>query len=166
MSQSGSFSTGGGGSSITFNTQAGTATPTAGVINIYGAGTATTSGAGNTVTITTTGGSSFTWTIVTVNTAMASNNGYIANAGSLLMLTLPTVSAVGDMIRVTGININLGWQVAQNAGQTIFYGNQTTTTGTGGYLASTLTYDCAELLCIAANTNWMVLSSIGNLTVN
>jgi hypothetical protein len=42
---------------------------------------------------------------------MASNIGYIANSGSLLTLTLPSTSTVGDTIRVTGKGSG-GWTIA------------------------------------------------------
>src|SRR6185503_16737106 len=53
MSQFYIASTGGGpGGNITFNEDVGSATPAAGILNVVGAGGATTSGAGNTITIT------------------------------------------------------------------------------------------------------------------
>src|SRR6185312_3965169 len=52
MSQAGSISAnGGGGSATEFDTDSGTATPLAGVINIFGGSNINTAGAGNTVTI-------------------------------------------------------------------------------------------------------------------
>lgn len=107
----------------------------------------------------------FTWTVITANTGMAVNNGYIANKAGTAILTLPASAAVGDIIRVTGINTATGWQIAQNSGQTIYFGTFNTTTGTGGSLASTQIRDTIELVCVATNTDWNVLSSIGNITV-
>lgn len=107
----------------------------------------------------------FPWNVVTNDTNMANNNGYIANEAGTAVLTLPTTAAVGDVLRVTGINNNTGWQIAQNGGQTIYFGNLATTTGATGSLASTLTRDTVELVCVVADTDWNVLSSIGNITV-
>jgi len=117
----------------------------------------------NTITISTTNGIS--WVEVTVTTqAMAVDTGYIANNVALVTLTLPTVAVVGDRVRVAGKGAGL-WLIAQNAGQVIHFGSMDTTVGVGGSLAAILRYDCVELLCITANTDWVVLSSVGNLTV-
>jgi hypothetical protein len=111
------------------------------------------------------GGSSccLTWNVVIVtSTSMAVNNGYITNNGSLVTLTLPTVSAVGDIVRVTGKGSG-GWKIAQNAGETIYFGSVNTTTGVAGYLASNDPLDSVELVCTTANDDWVVLSSVGTL---
>ena len=110
-------------------------------------------------------GASFAWSVITANQSAAVNNGYIANKASNLILTLPTTAAVGTLIEVTGMNTALGWTVAQNAGQQIFFGTSTTTSGTGGSLSSSNTYDAVRLVCNVANTSWIVISSIGNITV-
>lgn len=129
-----------------------------------GTGISITNGAGS-ITINASGGA-LTWTVVTGTTqAAAVNNGYIANNAGLVTVTLPAVSAVGDVVAVTGINNATGWKVAQNAGNQIFYGTSSTTSGTGGSLASTNTRDTVFLLCVVANGAWNVLDSIGNLTV-
>lgn len=129
-----------------------------------GAGISITNGAGS-ITISGTGGG-ITWTVVTGTTqAASSNNGYIANNAGLVTVTLPAVSAVGDIVAVTGINNATGWKIAQNAGNQIFFGISTTTSGTGGSLASTNTRDTVYLLCTSTSANWQVLNSIGNITV-
>lgn len=106
------------------------------------------------------------WTVVTAASAnMAVDTGYIANNAGTCVLTLPTTAAVGNVIRVTGINNATGWQIAQNAGQTIHFGTVNTTAGAGGSLTSSATRDSVELVCVVANTDWNVLSSVGNITV-
>lgn len=115
-----------------------------------------------TFTSTTTGG--ITWSAITADQTATVNNGYLANKGTLLTLTLPTTSAVGTTVRIAGMNAGL-WKVAQAAGQYIKYGNQATTVGVTGSLASVLTYDAVEIICIVADTGWVVTSSIGNITV-
>lgn len=107
----------------------------------------------------------FPWTVVTVNTNMAVNHGYIANNVAAVTLTLPAVAAVGDIVKVTGENTG-GWIIAQNAGQTIFFGNSTggtssTTTGVTGTVASGAPRNYIELLCVAANNDWNILSING-----
>jgi hypothetical protein len=125
----------------------------------------TNDGAGN-LTWTSFSGSGLAWTVVTIDTAMAVNNGYIeASAGIALNMTLPAVSAVGDIIELTADDA-LGWILVQGAGQTVHFGNQDTTTGATGSLASTDIGDTVRVVCTIANLDWRVLSSIGNLTVN
>lgn len=133
------------------------ATLTAGVgINI-------TNGAG-TITIDANNGA-MDWTEVTgTSQAMSVDNGYIANNAGLVTLTLPATSVIGDVIKVNGKGAG-GWSVAQNAGQTIHFLSQDTTTGVTGSIASTTQYDCITLRCITANTDWIIEAAVGNLTV-
>ena len=129
-----------------------------------GTGVTITNGAGS-ITVNASGGG-LTWTVVTGTTqAAAVNNGYIANNGALVTVTLPATSAVGDTVAVTGINNATGWKVAQNAGNQIFFGTSSTTSGTGGSLASSATRDTVHLVCMTANATWNVLNSIGNITI-
>lgn len=108
----------------------------------------------------------FSFTEVTGTTqAMAVNNGYILNNPALVVATLPATSSVGDIVWIVGKGVG-GWQIAQNAGQTIHFGNQDTTTGVGGSLDSTNQYDAIQLLCTAANTDWTCTGiSQGNISV-
>ncbi len=109
-----------------------------------------------------------TWSVITADQTAAVNNGYIANKGSALLLTLPATAVVGDIIRVTGINTALGWKIVQNANQQIFFGNASTTLGATGFLQSAATRDSVELVCVVAgaSTVYNVISSVGNITVS
>ncbi len=107
---------------------------------------------------------SFSWNVLAVNQAIVNNQGYIPDAVGLITMTLPTLIPVGTSFRVAGKGAG-GWLIAQNGGQTIHFGNMDTTPGAGGSLASTNRYDAIELLCVTANTDLVVLSSIGNITV-
>lgn len=98
-----------------------------------------------------------TWSVVTTNTSMSSNSGYIANSSSRLVLTLPTTAAVGEFIDVCGINTG-GWQINQNSGQYVFIGSSVTTTGTSGNLQSSGGRDSMRLLCVIADTAWTCFS--------
>ncbi|NNM43634.1 MAG: hypothetical protein HKM07_04765 [Chlamydiae bacterium] len=111
------------------------------------------------------GGGGITWNTVSgTSQSAAVNNGYIANNTSLVTVTLPSSASVGDMVEIAGKGAG-GWKIAQNSGQVIHMDGVDSTTGTGGSLASTVRYDAVRLLCITANTDWLVLSGIGNLTV-
>lgn len=129
-----------------------------------GAGVSIANAAGS-ITISASGGG-LTWTVITgVSQALAANNGYIANNAGVITFTLPAICAVGSIFAVTGINNATGWKIAQNAGQTIYFGGVQSTTGAGGYLQSTKTRDTVYLLCVVANNDFNVVDSIGNITV-
>lgn len=129
---------------------------------------------GNGITITNAAGSitidadnsGMDWNEITVTgpTGMLVDNGYIANNAAVVGLTLPATASLGDTIKVDGKGAG-GWSIGQNAGQTIHFASQDTTTGAGGSLASTGQYDCVTLRCITANTDFVVENSVGNLTV-
>ena len=103
------------------------------------------------------------WTEVTDASATAVvGNGYICNRGTLVTITLPATYAIGDTVSIVGKGAGL-WKLATAAGDTIHFGNQNSTSG--GYLQATLTYDCVEVVCITANSDWIVKSSIGTLTI-
>ena len=116
----------------------------------------------NTLVVT---GAGIGWTVVTGTTqAAAVNQGYFANNAGVVTVTLPAVASVGATVRVAGMGAG-GWAVAQGAGQSIRIGSSTTTPGAGGSLASTDIGDAVEIVCRVANTGWMVLSLVGNITV-
>lgn len=147
-----------------YNGNVGSAVPAGGILQILGAGSINTTCAANVVTISGGGGGVSSWTEVNMGTTMAVNVGYIANGGALISLMLPAVAAVGDIIRVLIKSASLAI-ITQNAGQTIHFGNQDSTTGGAGSILATAQYDSVELLCITANTDFAVLSSVGNWTV-
>lgn len=122
-----------------------------------------TNGAGS-ITVNASGLASFSWTDVTgTSQAMVANNGYIADNAGLVTLTLPTTAAQGTFISVCGNGAG-GWSIAQNLNQSIKFGTQTTSTGTGGSLSSSNRYDQVDILCTVANTTWVVRQAVGNLT--
>ena len=100
----------------------------------------------------------------TTPVTMVVGNGYSANNVGLVTLTLPATAIFGSVISVSGQGAG-GWLIAQNAGQTIHFGSTNTTPGITGSLASTNRYDNVSLLCSVANTDFVVLDSVGNLTV-
>lgn len=96
---------------------------------------------------------------------MAANNGYTANSASPQTFSLPATCAYGKVFRLVGKGTGL-WTIAQNAGQTIHFGDADTTTGATGGLSSTDQYDSIELLCTIANTDFTVINGPqGNITV-
>ena len=111
------------------------------------------------------GGGVSSWAEVTGTTVSLGNSkGYIINNAARVTATLPTNSSFGDVIIVAGKGAG-GWKIAQNAGQTIHFLGLDTTAGATGYLESTNRYDCVELICITANTDYLVINAMGNITV-
>lgn len=121
----------------------------------------------NSISISATGGSAgFVWNEVTVTgpTSMAVNEGYIANNAGTVQLTLPSTASVGDAVAVVGKGAG-GWQIQQNAGQTIHTLLGDTTTGATGTASYTSQYNILALLCITANTDWVVLHQTGTVRI-
>lgn len=171
MSQVTSIGNGGGGGigtdirTITGNVGGAVGPNLAHNINLIGAGGTTISaGPGpNTLTVTSAG---MIWNEVVATTVnFAANNGYIMNNVAGVVGTLPAIAAVGDIIAVVGKGTG-GWAIEQNAGQTIHFGNMDTTTGVTGGLSAMNQYDCVELICTTANTDFVVRTVLGNLTVS
>jgi len=128
-----------------------------------GTGITITDGSGS-ITIDSTGGGHDWQEIVGTSATMVINTGYIANNAALVTLTLPATAIQGSIIHVVGKGAGL-WKIALNAGQTIYYGSSTTTTGVGGSLTATKRRDGIEMVCITADTEWQQMNSVGNITV-
>lgn len=154
----------GGTPLLEIETPNGDAVPLAGVIQFLQAGGITISAAGNAVSFNVTG-MGLNWSeVTTTSQAMAADSGYVANNVGLVTLTLPAIAPQFSVVSVVGKGSG-GWTIAQNAAQTIYYGNATTTPGVGGSLSSALQRDCVTLMCITANNEWEVMQGPqGNIT--
>lgn len=114
----------------------------------------------------------FAWNTVSgTSQTLAVNNGYITTNVAPTTLTLPTTATVGSIIRVAGFGSG-GWRIAQNTSQQIRYVDQITTPGTAGVLDTLGSggtaglpdlYSSVELLCVIANTNFLVIGGVGNV---
>ncbi len=108
--------------------------------------------------------SQLTWITIDTATTASSQFGYFTNnATTRVVVTLPLLADIGDEIEIAGRGA-AGWKLAQNAGQHIIFNSNTTTTGTGGYLESTLATDAVRLIYQASN-EWHVIGSQGNITI-
>lgn len=148
-----------------FVTNSGTATPAANIIEILGAGSITTTGSGNIVTISISS-TGFTWNTITSAgnpTQIVAENAYITSGVSQCVLILPLTANIGDSFIITG-STSL-FQVTQNASQYILFGIKTTTSGATGNITSTSFADHIEIVCIVQNIGFKIIDSIGNLTV-
>lgn len=103
-----------------------------------------------------------TWNNNATTTTMAVNNGYIVTNAALQTFTLPVVSAVGDVIELIRPSGAGGWKISTELGKSIQFGS-VLTTGETGSIISTGIGDTIHLVCITANTLWMVDYIIGML---
>jgi hypothetical protein len=101
--------------------------------------------------------------ITDTSESAAVNTFYLTNNAGQVTITMPATAAVGDEVAVIGKGSG-GWKIAQNAGQTIYFGDQNTTAGAGGYLESTNRRDCVSLVCVTDDSEFEVINSIGNIT--
>lgn len=119
----------------------------------------------NSINIAATGGA-LTWSTITASTlAAAINNGYVLNhASTACVVTLPATAAEGSVIAFQGLAGSGGFTITANTGQTIQFGN--TSTSSGGSFSSTNAGDTLWIVCGVANTTWLAISSISaGLTV-
>ncbi len=162
MSQAGgnSSASGSGGSGIltlTGNSGGAVGPDGGGNVGLVGSGTVTVTGSPGTNTLTI-GVSGTTWIQTSINTAMMTNTSYICiSPGGTLSMQLPAVSSVGDIVEIALFGAT-AIKVIQGIGQSIVFGNFTTTVGvTGSLQSSDMAGTSVRLLCVVANTTWMVL---------
>lgn len=107
---------------------------------------------------------SLTWNLISTTSAtMVAENGYVTNNAGQVVLTLPAVMAFGQRVAISGLGAG-GWKLVFNTGQNVALGNVVSTTSSGT-LVSTNNFDQIELLCVVANTTFLVRNAIGNITI-
>lgn len=96
---------------------------------------------------------------------LAVNTQYITdNGASLVTYTLPTTCAIGSIFKIRGFSTG-GWKVAQSSGQQIHVGSSASTLGATGSIASSNTFDCVDITCVAANNTFVCSAVQGALTI-
>lgn len=139
------------------------AVPVANNINFLQSGTISIVSSGNDITFSASGSGALTWTEITApSSTLSANNGYTINTLAGCALLLPAVAAYGTIINIVGRAG--GWTLSQQAGQRVIMGTAMSTLSIGS-LASTYPTDCISLLCVTANSEFQVISSIGNITI-
>ncbi len=147
----------------TVATDSGSATPSSHGFTIAGAGAVSTSGSGDTVTVMVAGITEWVEE-TTTSRALSVNEGVIGNNAATITMTLPAVASLGDKVRFVQKGAG-AVAIAQNAGQTVHFGNSDSTAGAGGSVTSSNQWDSLELVCTTANTDWAVLSSQGSWVI-
>lgn len=100
--------------------------------------------------------------VVATPQALLVNNGYSTNNGAVqVVYTLPATAAFGSVIAVSGFSAG-GWRINQGAGQSMRLGNTSTTVGAAGHMDSTDAGDCVYMLCVVADTTFVVQAPVGN----
>jgi hypothetical protein len=137
------------------------ATPAVGIIT--GSGNITvTSGAG-TLALSVTGIAATTFVDeTTTSRTLTAFQGMVADNAGVVTGTIPATTAFGDIFEIVGKGSG-GWKLQANSGQTINLGSSPTTVA--GSLASTNRYDSVQVVCVTANTTFVVRHLVGNLTV-
>lgn len=104
------------------------------------------------------------WIVVTSATnpnALSRQTGYIPKGAGVVTFTLPAAAAIGDTFNIAGYG-NL-WVLNQNAGQSVTLGVSSTTVGVGGSITASQVRDSIEIVCVTTNTEFQIVSGIGNL---
>jgi hypothetical protein len=99
------------------------------------------------------------WSTVTASTqAAAVNSGYVINyVSGQCVVTLPLTAAIGSKVSIRGLSSG-GWSLVANTGQTIQFGNVSSTTA--GSWTSALGSDTCDVECIVANTTWALTNCV------
>lgn len=138
-------------------------TPTAGNIDFLNGTGMNITGSGSNITFNATGGA-LTWNFVTATSEPAvADNGYIADNAAGVGFSLPATCPFGEFIWIGTVDAG-GWTLSQNAGQQIQLGEKSTTIGVTGSLSSTKIGDSVLLVCTVADTNFLALAFVGDIT--
>jgi len=101
---------------------------------------------------------------VTVNTQMVKDRDYITDGATKLELTLPATKTLGSTWIIT--DVQAGFTIVQNAGQTINFGNKTTTEGVTGNISTIQPGSSVTIMCVTADVEFNVISSVGNFQLD
>ena len=109
-----------------------------------------------------------TWTVNSSATKqIVEEEGYFSAYTGTAVYTLPATPVLGDTFAVVATGATELWQIVENTGDTIIFGNSTTTATTGS-LTATQQGDKVEAVCYTASGGgnvWVVTDSIGSITL-
>lgn len=101
--------------------------------------------------------------VITTTTSAVVSGRYITNSVSRVTVLLPATASVGDEVVIVGLGAG-GWTLTQNASQLVKLNGAASTTGTGGHTDSATANSCVRVMCVIANTTWVVMSHEGSIT--
>lgn len=128
---------------------------------IAGSGNITVTSISGSITVSASGAASFSWVAApSTPVTVVENTGYYVTDASQVTFNLPATFAAGSTMAIVGLGAG-GWVLKANTGQVVHIGNQATTSA--GTLTSSNQYDCVEVLCVTANTTFVVRSLVGNI---
>ena len=144
-----------------FVTDSGTAIPSLNVLNVFGGTGATTSAAGNTITVTVKN-DGFTWSEKTVSFSALVQNGYFLN--NALTATLP---ASGGLVIGNSIIffVDTASQIIIQAGTGEMIQIGSVISGAGGTATSNTRGSTLEIVYKPSDSTWHTISSLGSWTV-
>ena len=104
------------------------------------------------------GGTGITWVTVTGSVTMSANTGYIVSQSNV-QFSIPSTCATGSLFEIAGQSG--GWSIVPSGSQTVFFGNVTASS----YVSNSLARDSLRMVCVIANTEFNIVSAVGNLTM-
>ncbi len=109
--------------------------------------------------------------VTTTTQQVSANMIYITNTATQVTYTLPASPAIGDAFEVIcGVTCAAitPFKIAQNAGQQILIGDQSTTVGVTGNIIATVKNAAIRLVCVVGGTSavYQVVSSYLGMTPN
>ncbi len=109
-------------------------------------------------------GAGLTWSVITASQNAVAGNGYFCNKAGVLILTLPTVTVIGQVIAAVNVNTAADTQIlSANPGQ-IQLGSSLCTANTGT-LTSTALGDAIFLVAYTTTSSWYCFGVQGNWSI-
>lgn len=140
-----------------FVTDSGTAIPVANILNVIGGTGTTTSGSGNTLTVTVKN-EGFTWSEQNANFPAAIQNGYFSNAALTVTLPITAGLVIGNTV-IVYVDTTSPVMIQANTGQMIQVGSGVSSPG--GTATSSTKGSILELIFKPSDLTWHTQSSLG-----
>ena len=104
----------------------------------------------------------FAWFAKAAGTALIPGQGYWSTAATAQNFPLPAAASTGTIVELAQSAAG-AVTITQAIGQSVRFGNSSTTPGVTGSLSSSAQGDAIKLICITANTTWQVVTgAVGN----